>query len=82
MDYETCLIDYKFLGDDPSLSTVWDQVDSLLKKRYKNKSGLDLRILRVCIDSGFQKQLVEQYCNPREMRGVYSIKGVAGSGRG
>ena len=42
---------------------------------------MNLRILRVCIDSGFQKQLVERFCNPREIRGVYSVKGVAGTGR-
>ena len=42
---------------------------------------MNLRILRVCIDSGFQKQLVERFCNPREIRGVFSVKGAAGTGR-
>lgn len=78
---ETWSIDYKVFLGDPSLSQVWEQLDSLLERKWKHENGMELKIVRMCVDSGFLTQSVERFVKPRQMRGVYAVKGVSGSGR-
>jgi len=70
-------IDYKVLNGDPNKKKVWDKLDRILEKSYKHESGIELKIMGVCIDSGGHNvDAVYDYCRPRYDMNIFCIKGA------
>lgn len=61
--------------DDPG---VWAALDEYCARPLRHPSGAVLRLEAVCIDAGYRTEQVYAYCRPRQRRGVYATKGVAG----
>ena len=61
---------------------VWEEIDALLDRDWKKKSGIKMRILVTFIDSGghFTDEIYEE-CAKRAHRRVYAIKGEYGAGK-
>ena len=78
---ESWSIDYVVLDGDPERQDVWDQLDEHLERTFTDQDGIELRILCVCIDSGFATQAVYRYCYPRQARRVYATKGGSEAGK-
>jgi phage terminase large subunit GpA-like protein len=70
------IIDHQILWGDPVMPEVWNELDIVLTNNYDG-----LRIAGCCVDSGFLTDQVYQFTKPRQARRVFSIKGVAGSGK-
>ena len=73
---------YKIFYGSPASPYPWDDLDKFLLQPWTHESGVPLRILSTCVDSGghFTKQVYE-FCRPREVRRVFAIKGSNESGR-
>ncbi len=72
-------IGYQIFYGDPAQKALWDQVDEYLQKSFSYKSGDQLRISCVCVDSGgHYTQEVYKFCKPREHRRIYAVKGKGG----
>ncbi len=62
---------------DPSQPDVWAQLDNLVNMPFRHASGVDLRIVSVCVDSGgHHTQDVYNYCRARGPRTV-AIKSMS-----
>lgn len=71
---------HKVFYGDPSESEVWEQLEDLLYKSFKDKSGLNFQISATFIDSGHHTQMVYDFCQEQSPRAIYPIKGVGGAG--
>ena len=61
---------------------VWEEIDSLLSREWKMKSGMKMRILATFIDSGGHfTQEVYRECAKRQTRRIWPIKGEPGEGK-
>jgi phage terminase large subunit GpA-like protein len=79
---ESWVISHDVIWGSPGRAEVWQQLDDLLLKSYKKENGDMLKIASSCIDSGGHfTQNVYDFVKPRQGRGVYAIKGMAGEGR-
>ncbi|MCP4231195.1 MAG: phage terminase large subunit family protein, partial [bacterium] len=78
---ESWSLDYVVLDGDPERQDVWDQLDEHLERTFTDKDGVELRILCVCIDSGYATQAVYRYVHPRQVRRVYATKGGSEAGK-
>lgn len=60
----------------PSTRQAWDELDKEWARLYRHESGIDLQILRACIDTGghFSDE-VYAYAKKRQSRGIYAVKG-------
>lgn len=54
---------------------IWDKLDELWDVKWFRADGVQLRIARKFIDSGFETQTVYEYVRKREHDGIYAIKG-------
>ena len=78
---EAWIVDYVVLWGDPSGATLWNDLDELLKRTYRNTEGFDLPILATAIDTGgHHTKAVYNYCGPRLSKRVWAIKGRGGPG--
>ena len=74
-------IEYKVIHGNTSLPETWERLDQHLLKTYIAEDGTEMKIERVCIDSGGHRTSeCYRFCRERELRGVYAIKGKGGSG--
>ena len=79
---ESWSLDYKQLFGDPAQSAVWQELDELLLRPVKSKTGLQLNVACTCIDSGgHHTQAVYEYCRSRAVRGIFAIKGMSQAGK-
>jgi len=79
---ESWSLDYKQLFGDPAQSAVWQELDELLLRPVKSKTGLQLNVACTCIDSGgHHTQAVYEYCRLRAVRGIFAIKGMSQAGK-
>jgi len=76
LDNHSWVIDHIILWGDPILQEVWDSLDEALTETYNG-----LRIVGCCVDSGYLTEQVYRFTKPKQARRVFSIKGVAGSGK-
>ncbi len=76
MGLEAALIGHFVLPGDPADPQVWQELDLLLKRSFKNADGRDMAIQAAAIDSGGH-HTAETYafCNERRQRRVWAIKG-------
>jgi phage terminase large subunit GpA-like protein len=79
---ESWAIDHKIFRGDPAKQEIWDELDSYLLQTWQHQSGVQMRVVAVMVDSGgHHTKQVYAFTRKREIRKVYSIKGVAGIGR-
>jgi phage terminase large subunit GpA-like protein len=79
---ESWAIDHKIFRGDPAKQGVWDELDAYLLQTWQHQSGVQMRVVAVMVDSGgHHTKQVYAFTRKRELRKVYSIKGVAGIGR-
>ena len=80
-DGESWLVEYVVLRGNPETSTkVWTDLGLLLERGFEHESGVRLRILAACIDSGHATGQVYRFVKPREANRVFAIKGQGGKG--
>ena len=73
---ECWVISYSILYGDPGGRDVWMELDSLLRSRFTNEHGYELRIRAACVDSGGHHSAeVQQFCRLRRGRKIFAIKG-------
>uniref|UniRef100_UPI001184B44D terminase gpA endonuclease subunit n=1 Tax=Pleionea sediminis TaxID=2569479 RepID=UPI001184B44D len=68
-------IDYKILRGDPTSQRLWDQLDVELSNTYRHANGSIMTCAATGIDSGAFTDHVYRFVKPREMAGVYALKG-------
>ncbi len=75
-------IEYGIIPGDPTLPTVWSDLDQILEKTWTHEGGSLMHIAAMGIDTGgHHTQIVYDYCRQRASRRVFALKGVAGAGR-
>jgi phage terminase large subunit GpA-like protein len=77
-DEESWSIAQHVIPGDTSGTEVWDQLECLLQSEYQHASGVALRIVCCCVDTGFKDATVLAFTRDRYRRRVYAIKGHAG----
>ncbi|MCB5201710.1 phage terminase large subunit family protein [Neorhizobium sp. T786] len=79
-DEESWSVAYHVLPGDPSELEVWDQLDEILRTRFRHPALEDgMKIMATAIDTGgANTQDAYRYVRPREGRRIWGIKGYAG----
>lgn len=77
-DEESWSIAHHVIPGDITRNEVWTQLEALFVSEYLHESGLPLRIVAACVDSGFKDATVLRYTRERYTRRVYAVKGRAG----
>ena len=74
---ESWLIEHRVLMGDTARNEVWNELAKLLAETWTHKSGAQLPLVRLALDTGFATQ--EAYAFVRSLRDsrVMAIKGVA-----
>jgi phage terminase large subunit GpA-like protein len=76
---ECWAIEYEVIHGDPAQQMVWDDLDLLLLRKYRNDTGRELRVRAACIDTGGHHQnAVLAFCKSRRARRIFPVKGAAG----
>lgn len=71
---------HRIMGD-LSKRQIWDDLDMVLQKTWRNSSGRQYKVLCTCIDSGGHfTQEVYAFVKGKEQRRVFAIKGKGGLG--
>lgn len=68
-------IEYKIFPGDPARPEVWNEFDEYLKKTWVHISGIPLRILVTCIDSGYLTDQVCSFVKNKIARHIIAVKG-------
>jgi phage terminase large subunit GpA-like protein len=80
---ESWVLAYETLAGDPARPEVWAALDALLARAWMHATGVPLKILAACLDSGGHRtQAVYQYVMPRQPRRVMATIGRSGGTRG
>ena len=61
-NHESWSVDYIVIPGDTATPTPWSQLDALLDQSFPHAGGLNLKIMRAGVDSGYNTQFVYQYC--------------------
>lgn len=79
--FECWALGHHIVAGRPDDEETWAQLDAVLLKTYRRKSGQELRIISACVDSGdgMFTQDVYRFTHPRTRRRIYSVKGRSGS---
>lgn len=78
---ESWNVDYRVLQGDTTLPHVWKELTDMLDHEYEREDGQIMRIIATGVDSGYNTQMVYDYCYKHRARRVYALKGVEGVGR-
>lgn len=78
---ESWLVYHLELYGDPTLTKVWDELDTILLSNYTHESGTELKIIATAIDSGFKPQEVYNFVRRRPGRNMFAVKGSSTPGR-
>lgn len=76
---ETFAIRHQIIYGSPTKNSTWQKLDEILNHEYKKPAG-SLKIARTFIDSGYLTDKVYEFCQTRQVKGVFPIKGKAGQG--
>lgn len=81
MDEISYGISYQTFYGDPGQNEVWDNLDHFLQKEWSFEDGVKIIISATCVDSGgHYTQEVYRFCQEREHRRIFAIKGKGGIG--
>ena len=64
----------------PTDENAWTTLDAVLEREYFKIDGTSLKIARTFIDSGYSTDNVYRYCQSRQFKGVFPIKGMGTAG--
>jgi phage terminase large subunit GpA-like protein len=80
---EMWYMDYHNLRGTPEHGEVWEDLNEVLAKRYKDSKGAKVPITTACIDSGYATQSVYNFIISRRSGGarLFAVKGVPGNGK-
>lgn len=79
---ESWFIDYKTFYGSPGRQDTWTFLDDYLQSIFRHESGVPLRIVSVCIDSGGHfTQNVYEFVKQRQGRRIFAVKGLGGYGK-
>ena len=81
LEEESWSLQYHVLHGDPAQSTVWKDLDNVIKQQVSHESGGKLIVSCACVDSGHHTESVYEYCKQREMNRVFAIKGSSHAGK-
>lgn len=86
-DEESWSLEYRvFPGDTSNLTTVlgnspWQLLDQWLQSEWLSEMGMTLGIRAAGVDSGYNTQIVTQFCGERLQRQIHATKGKDGVSR-
>lgn len=72
---ESWSVDYIVLQGDTTKSEVWEKLTSVINNTYENHKGQRIPIQLTAIDSGYNTQIVYNYCRKFKANRVIPIKG-------
>ena len=79
-DRESWGIQYKIIYGDLNREQVWKDLDAFLSQSFTRADGVKLHITRACMDAqGHFFDKVCAFCKPRQVRGLFAIRGVGQS---
>jgi len=79
---ESWFIDHRAIYGSPARGEMWNELDQYLLKSWKHESGITLRTVCACIDSGGHfTQNVYEFVKRKQFRRIFAIKGMSGVGR-
>jgi len=76
-DMESWSIDYRvFYGDTSTIeSPVWGQLEKVIHESWTAPNGIEMPLSMVCVDSGFNTQVVYNFCRKFPIQRVRAVKG-------
>lgn len=79
-DEESWGIEYRvFPGDTSKIkSEAWRNLDAWLASEFLSEMGVSLAVEAVCVDSGYHRATVQEFCGERIGRKVWATLGRAG----
>jgi phage terminase large subunit GpA-like protein len=78
---ESWSLDYAVLYGDPSRPELWQELDTVLRRRFRHDSGNDLPIRATCIDSGGHHTVnVYNFVRDKQARSIWATKGASRPG--
>lgn len=80
LNEESWGISYNVIMGNPVTLEPWKILDDLLLKTYNHPSGNSLSVARCCIDTGHKNRMVYLFVKPRQIRGIYAVKGASTPG--
>lgn len=72
---ESWSIDYIKIHGSPIESKTWLELDKILNREFIREDGARLKILRMCVDSGYLSQYVYSYVRSKPISKVSATKG-------
>ncbi len=55
---------------------IWNKLDEFWERKWFRKDGIELKIKRKFIDSGYESQTVYEYTRNRQNEGIIAVKGA------
>jgi len=77
-NFETWSVEYVILHGDTTQSEVWDKLDRLVCKTWKNHRGASVGLRKFCIDSGHNTAIVQNWCRKYSRSKVVPVFGNPG----
>lgn len=74
-DFRNWSIDYRVFPGDPTKSEVWANLENMLVETWPHESGVDMRLQRMAVDSGYATQAVYSWVRRQSMERVMATKG-------
>ena len=78
---ESWLVDHVVIEGGPSTQDAWRGLDDLLITTWTHQSGLEMKISRLCIDTGYEAPAVYAWARAAGFGQVSPVKGVEGFSR-
>jgi phage terminase large subunit GpA-like protein len=79
---ERWLIAWEQIQGDPGKADVWLELERRRRQQRQHESGATLTIAAMCVDAGYQTDMVHAYCNKHSVDDrVIAIVGRSGAGK-
>lgn len=72
---ETWSIDYRTIVGDTGAVETWNKLALVLEETFRRSDGLEMKILSMAVDSGYNTQHVYDFCKRYAAPRVFAIKG-------
>ncbi len=78
---ESWLVDHIVIEGGPATQEAWDGLDELLSQTWTHQSGIEMKLSRLCIDTGYETSAVYAWARRAGFGIVSPVKGVEGFNR-
>lgn len=68
-------VDYIILPGETNQIYVWNELAKIQNKTYTREDGVNLTILKMCVDTGYNTQYVYDFCRRFDLSVVVPVKG-------